>query len=341
MHIEHPGDRHSPPARRKISAKPPRALGLFEDRLRAGHHEQPNVRRDLPPVQDSGGLPQIADSRVRAAADEDHVHRPSPQHRPGLDAHVRARSLVLTPLGYRRIDRDGHPWIGPVRNHRRHRRGVDVQLSVEASILVAAQCAPARDARVPISPFRRARAAPEVFERLVVGRNHSRACAGLDRHVAEGHPLFHVERLDTWAVVFDDIPATDIHAPLPDNREREVFRRNPGPKAATDVNDHHPRLLLEQELRRQDVPHLRRADAEPERAEGSVRARMGISAHDRAPRKGEPQLRCDHVNDPVLARSRSEDTNSVLRAASDERFHHRVLRLGGGDAARPPRARWE
>jgi hypothetical protein len=48
------------------------------------------------------------------------------------------------------------------------------------------------------------------------------------------------------------------------------------------------------------VLHLAGADPERQRAEGAVGGGVGIAAHDRHSRLGDPQLRPDYVHDPLV-----------------------------------------
>jgi hypothetical protein len=61
-------------------------------------------------------------------------------------------------------------------------------------------------------------------ERRVVGRDHARAAAALDRHVADRHPALHRERLDRRAGVLDDVPGRAGDAHLADRGEDQVLR---------------------------------------------------------------------------------------------------------------------
>src|SRR5205823_10100109 len=74
---------------------------------------------------------------------------------------------------------------------------------------------------------------------------------------------------------------------------------------------HRLRLLDEQTLRRQHVLDLGGADAERERGERAVRARVRIAADNRHPRQRRPLLRSDHVHDAL---ARSEEHTSELQS---------------------------
>ena len=85
---------------------------------------------------------------------------------------------------------------------------VDDDLLVEARAVVGAQLAPGR--------VDRGAALLDPRERRVVGRDHARAAAALDRHVADRHPALHRERLDRRAGELDDVAGRAVDAHLAD-----------------------------------------------------------------------------------------------------------------------------
>ena len=82
---------------------------------------------------------------------------------------------------------------------------------------------------------------------------------------------------------------------------------------------------MRQALRRQHVAHLRRADAERDRAERAVRRGVAVAAGDRHPRLRQPELRPDDVDDALRAAVEIEQRDAVLAAVALERRQH-VLR---------------
>ena len=57
----------------------------------------------------------------------------------------------------------------------------------------------------------------------VVGRDHARARAGLDRHVADRHALFHRQRADRAAAVLDHVTGAAADADRADDLQDHVL----------------------------------------------------------------------------------------------------------------------
>ena len=77
--------------------------------------------------------------------------------------------------------------------------------------------------RRPRSPPARRGAAVDPLEGRVVGRDHARAPAALDRHVADRHAALHRERLDRRAGVLDHVAGGAVDAHLADRAEDQVL----------------------------------------------------------------------------------------------------------------------
>ena len=149
--------------------------------------------------------------------------------------------------------------------------------------------------------LRRARAALDIVEGLVVGRDQASAGAALDRHVADGHAPFHGERLDRFAGIFDDVAGAAGGADLADDGEDDVLGGDAVFQRAVDAHPHVPRLLLDQRLGGEHVLDLARADAVGESAEGAVGRGVRIAADDGGAGQREPLLGADHVHDALAA----------------------------------------
>ncbi len=119
--------------------------------------------------------------------------------------------------------------------------------------------------------LRRARAALDIGEGLLVGRDQAGAGAAFDRHVADGHAAFHRQRADRLAGIFDDVAGAAGGADLADDGEDDVLGGDAGRQLAVDAHQHVLGLLLDQRLGGEHVLDLRRADAMRQRAEGAVR----------------------------------------------------------------------
>ena len=73
-------------------------------------------------------------------------------------------------------------------------------------------------------------------------------------------------------------------------------------------------------LRREHVLDLGRPDAEGERAEGAVRRRVAVAAHDRQSRLREAELRPDDVDDAFAPAARRVQGNAELLAVRAQRL---------------------
>jgi hypothetical protein len=85
------------------------------------------------------------------------------------------------------------------------------------------ECPPALYSGVPVCTLGRSFAPLEVREGRLIRRDHSRACAGLDRHVADSHACFHIECGYGISAVFDDVAGAPVDANLADHRQDHVL----------------------------------------------------------------------------------------------------------------------
>ena len=100
--------------------------------------------------------------------------------------------------------------------------------------------------------------------------------------------------------------------------EDDVLRVDARPQLAVHLDAAHLELVHRERLRGEHVAHLRRADAERDRAERAVRRGVRVAAADRHARLREAQLRTDHVHDALLAACRREEADAVLGAVALE-----------------------
>ncbi len=140
----------------------------------------------------------VAQAAVRARADEHDVDGRAEHRFAGLDLHVcerfAERRIVVVRHGARRSAMT-MPGFVPSVTIGRKLRDVDVTSVIELRAGVARQRAPAfARAASHVLALRRERPARHVLIRRVVGRDHAGARAGLDRHVADRHALFHRQR---------------------------------------------------------------------------------------------------------------------------------------------------
>ena len=106
---------------------------------------------------------------------------------------------------------------------RRDRRRIQHDDSIEARVRIGLERAPVSDGAIPRLALRRERPAFQVGDRGLVDRDHAGARAGLDRHVAHGHPAFHRQGADRGAAELDRVAGAAGRADLADDRERNVL----------------------------------------------------------------------------------------------------------------------
>jgi hypothetical protein len=211
MHIEQPASRHSAPASRKIWSRP-FGLRLRLHLLRSGNHHNADAGMYFPAFQNSSGVAQIGDARIRAASDEHHVERVAEQRFARRQIHVakRFRQRIalqrigdVARIGYRAVI--GIPMPGLVPK-------VIMGSSAAASmVMLLSYVAPSsvgswrqRATRpVPGSAFGRI-GRPHILIGGVVGRDQPAARAGFDRHIAHRHALFHGQRADGRSAIFEN-----------------------------------------------------------------------------------------------------------------------------------------
>ena len=167
--------------------------------------------------------------------------------------------------------------------------------------------------------LRRRGASLQVGERHVVGRDHSRPRAGLDRHVADRHAALDRERLDRRAGVLDRMADRARGADLADRPEDQVLRGDAESGLALVGDAHRARPNLQQALGGEDVLDLGGPDAHRQRAERAVGGRVRVAAGDRDARLREAQLRPDHVHDALAAAAHAVQRHAELGAVALER----------------------
>jgi hypothetical protein len=175
------------------------------------------------------------------------------------------------------------------------------------------------------------RTALEEVEGGLVGGDQPGLRAGLDRHVADGHPGLHRQLLDGAAPVLDDVPLAAAGADLGDDGEDDVLGAHAGRQFAVHGDRHLLGPVLRQGLGRQDVLDLAGADAEGERPERPVGGGVAVAADDRHARLGQPQLRADDVHDALVAVAHRREADAELGRVLPERLDLRAAdRVGDG-----------
>jgi hypothetical protein len=110
-------------------------------------------------------------------------------------------------------------------------------------------------------------------------------------------------------------------AELPERAEDEVLGGDAEAEVALVDDAHGARLVLDHALRGEHVLYLAGADAECERAEGSVRGGVRVAADDRHAGLGDAELWPDHVHDALAVGAERVDGHAELGAVALERFH--------------------
>src|SRR5205807_10255841 len=101
--------------------------------------------------------------------------------------------------------------------------------------------------------------------------------------------------------VLEDMADAARDADLADHPECDVLRGQPERQRALEADERRLRLHERERLRGEHVLDLRRADAERERAERTVRRGVAVAADDRHPGLRDAELGADHVDDALPA----------------------------------------
>ena len=161
-------------------------------------------------------------------------------------------------VGDAAVDRRDHRRVRPPGDLRDERR--DVDLDRRGRRPRPGRCAERATRRAPLpgGALRRARAALEVGEGRVVGRDHPGAGAALDRHVADVmRPS--IESASIAGPVYSiDVADAAGDADLADRAEHEVLRGHAERQLADEADPHRLRPRLQQRLRGEHVLDLAR-----------------------------------------------------------------------------------
>ena len=110
------------------------------------------------------------------------------------------------------------------------------------------------------------------------------------------------------------MPGCAIGSNLPNHAERQVFRGHAFAQPATHQDQHGLRLALGHALRGQYMLDFGGPDAECQGSEGTVGAGVAVAADDGFSRLRQPQLRSDHVHNPLLGRVHIEQLHAEVFA---------------------------
>ncbi len=103
-------------------------------------------------------------------------------------------------------------------------------------------------------------------------------------------------------------------ADLPDDRQDQILRGDPGSQATGDVDSQRLRLALQQALRGEHVTDFGGSDSERQGAQGAVRAGMTVAAYDGLARLSDAQLGADDMYDSALFMAQAQKLHVEGRA---------------------------
>ena len=124
------------------------------------------------------------------------------------------------------------------------------------------------------------------------------------------------------AGVLVGIADASVHAEPPDDLEDDVFRVDALRQRSRHLDPPDLERLEGQALRGQDVPHLRRADAERDCAKRPVCRRVAVAARDRHAGLRNPELGSDDVHDTLRPAVEVEQRHARLAAVALESREH-------------------
>src|SRR5581483_636265 len=278
---------------------------------------------------------------VRARSDECDVDLRTGDPVAGAQAHVLVRVLDHGPLvrgevagrGHALVDPDRLAGIDAPRDGRRDVGSGELDDVVVRGVGVGRHREPPARSLLERVALRRELAPAQVVDRRAIGVHVAEARAALDRHVADGHPLFHRHRFEDRARVLVREADAALDAEATDDVQDHVLRVDAGREPTADGDAPELRALDREALAREHVAHLARPDAERDGAERAVRARVAVAAGDRHPRLRQAELGADDVDDPLVAGIGAEEPDPELAAVLLDRRHHR-LGLAVGERAR-------
>ena len=115
--------------------------------------------------------------------------------------------------------------------------------------------------------------------------------------------------LPAYSMTWPTAPAVPI---LRDDRQDHVLAGDARAQRAVDADAHRLGLALPQALRRHDMRHFRRADAEGERAQRAVRRGVGVAADQGEAGLGDALLRADDMGDALPLVAEVEQGDAAL-----------------------------
>ncbi|CDL49574.1 hypothetical protein [Klebsiella pneumoniae ISC21] len=168
-----------------------------------------------------------------------------------------------------------------------------------------------------------------VIEGGFVRRDQARFGAHLDRHVAQGHTPFHAQIADRFAAELNHMAGAAGATGFTNDGQHDIFGGNARRRFALDFDFHGLRAALFQGLGRQHMLHFGGADTERQRTERAVGGGMGVTAHDRHPRQGNPLFRAHDVDDALIRVVQVVQFNAELFTVLNQLLHLNAGHLTG------------
>ena len=188
-------------------------------------------------------------------------------------------------------------------------------------------------------PDRRKRPTLDVIDGGLVDRNHARARAGFDGHIADRHATFHRQRPNCRTGKFNRVAGAAGRADLADHGQHDIFGGDARANGAVKLHQHGFGFFCQQRLRGQHVLDFRGADAMCQTSKRAVRGRVRVAADNGHAWQGRALLWADHVHDALTLIVHVEIGQAVffgvciqrLDLQPGDRVSDAIGTVGGGD----------
>src|SRR5206468_5755042 len=121
-----------------------------------------------------------------------------------------------------------------------------------------------------------------------------------DRHVADGHALVDGHAIHGAAAVLVREADPALNAEPADDRQNDILGVDTWGESAVDVDAPDLQGFEREALRREDVAHLRRTDAERDGSHRAVCGRVAVAARDGHARLRQAQLWANDMHDALV-----------------------------------------
>ena len=284
---------------------------------------------------------KVTQTAIGAAADEADIDRQARDGSPGLQIHVaigllRQGTLVgfgLLQGGHGLIHADALAGGDAPGDRGRDGSGIEAHFIVEDGVGAAGQATPPAHRLRPGLATGSEGAPLEVVKGDLIGVDVTAAGAALNRHVAEGHPLLHRERLNCWTGEFVGITHAALHPQGANHVQDQVLGVDAGLELTIHPDPADLELAHRQALAGEHIPHLTGANAKGDRTESPMGGGVGVAAGHGHARLGQTQFGGNHVDDPLATAADAMQGDAVLRAVRLQGGEH-FLRQGIREGAR-------